>query len=148
MQLSHDLAQMNAQQLRDLAASLLAQVTQKEQALKSKQLKIDQLTHEMAILKRWRFARRSEQLDAVQRSLLEESLDEDLEALELELKELQSSSKAAQPPKDKPRRVALPTGLPRVEFHDEPEQTVCYCGCALERFDQDVSEKLNYIPGV
>src|SRR5215469_6638766 len=38
--------------------------------------------------------------------------------------------------------------LPRVEFHHEPEQTVCSCGCALERFDQDVSEKLDYTPGV
>jgi len=38
----------------------------------------------MATLKRWRFARRSEQLDALQRSLLEESIDEDIEAIGLE----------------------------------------------------------------
>lgn len=38
--------------------------------LNRKQLKIDQLTHEMAILKRWQFAKRSEQVDAVQYSLL------------------------------------------------------------------------------
>jgi transposase len=102
----------------------------------------------MATLKRWRFARRSEQLNAVQRSLLEEPIDEDLEAIGLELKELQSSPKAASPPKEKPRRVALPADLPRIEFHHEPDKTVCSCGCALERFDQDVSEKLDYIPGV
>ena len=82
MQLPRDLAQMNAQELRDLATALFAQVTQKDQELKYKQLKIDQLTHEMAILKRWRFGRRSEQLDPAQRSLLEESIDEDLEAIE------------------------------------------------------------------
>ena len=58
MQLPRDLGQMNAHELRDLAAALLAQVTQKDQELKFKQLKIDQLTHEMAILKRWRFSRR------------------------------------------------------------------------------------------
>jgi hypothetical protein len=148
MELPCDLAQMNADQLRDLTASLIHTVNQQAQQLQFRQLKIEQLTHEMATLKRWRFARRSEQMDAVQRSLLEESIDEDLEAIELELKELQSSPKAAQPPKDKPRRVALPAGLPRVEFRHEPEQTVCSCGCALERFDQDVSEKLDYIPGV
>jgi transposase len=81
MQLTRDLAQMNAQELRDLATALFTQVTQKDQELKFKQLKIDQLTHEMALLKRWRFGRRSEQLDALQRSLLEESIDEDLEAI-------------------------------------------------------------------
>jgi hypothetical protein len=60
MQLPRDMAQMNAQELRDLATSLFAQVTQKDQELKHKQLKIDQLTHEMAVLKRWQFGRRSE----------------------------------------------------------------------------------------
>jgi transposase len=153
---------MDAETLRDLATTLLQQLaqhqqalaekdqalTQKDEALKLKQLKIEQLTHEMATLKQWRFGRHSERLDSGQRSLLEESIDEDLEAIGLELKELQSSPKAAQPPKDKPRRVALPAGLPRVEFNHEPEQTVCSCGCALERFDQDVSEKLDYTPGV
>lgn len=148
MELPCDLARMNADQLRDLTASLIHTVNQQAQQLQFRQLRIEQLTHEMATLKRWRFAWRSEQLDALQRSLLEESIDEDLEAIELELKELQSSPKAAQPPKDKSRHVALPAGLPRVEFHHEPEQTVCSCGCALERFDQDVSEKLDYTPGV
>jgi len=148
MQLTRDLAQMNAQQLRDLATSLITQVTQKDQELKSKQLKIDQLTHEMAILKRWRFSRRSEQLDPAQRSLLEESIDEDLEAIGLEIAALREKPKRAQPPKDKPRRTALPAHLPRREIRHEPEHTVCSCGCQLERIGEDVSEKLDYIPGV
>ena len=50
MQLPRDMAQMDAQELRDLATSLFAQVTQQSQELKHKQLKIDQLTHEMAVL--------------------------------------------------------------------------------------------------
>jgi transposase len=148
MELSCDLAQMNAQELRDLATALLAQVTQKDQELKFKELKIEQLTHEMATLKRWRFARRSEQLDSGQRSLLEESIDEDLEAISLEIEALQASPKAARPPKQKPRRVALPAKLPRLEIRHEPERTVCSCGCRLERIGEDVSEKLDYTPGV
>jgi len=148
MELPCDLDQMNAQQLRDLTASLIQTVNQQTELLKSRQLKIDQLTHEMATLKRWRFARRSEQIDAVQRSLLEESIDEDLQAIELELEALRSAPEAAQPPKDKPRRVMLPAGLPRVEFQHEPEHTQCTCGCALERFGEDVSEKLDYLPGL
>jgi transposase len=148
MQVSPDLAQMNAQQLRDLATSLLAQVTQKDQDLKSKQLKIDQLTHEMAILKRWRFGRRSEQLDAVQRSLLEECIDEDLQAIERELQALGERRERPEPPKQKPRRTSLPAHLPRREISHEPENKVCGCGCALERIGEDVSEKLDYTPGV
>ena len=147
MQMPRDLAQMNAQELRDLAGSLLTQVTQKDEELKFKQLKIDQLTHEMAILKRWRFGRRSEQLDPAQRSLLEESIDEDLEAIELELEALREKRDRPEPPKHKPRRSALPAHLPRHEVRHEPEQTVCRCGCTLERIGEDVSEKLDYIPG-
>jgi len=141
MQLPRDLAQMNAQELRDLATALIAQ-------LNFKRLKIDQLTHEMAMLKRWRFGRRSERLDAVQRSLLEESIDEDLEAIELELEALHEKRERPEPPKEKPRRTALPAHLPRREIRHEPENTVCSCGCALERIGEDVSEKLDYIPGV
>jgi transposase len=148
MQLSRDLAQMNAQELRDLATALIGQVTKKDQELKFKQLKIDQLTHEMAILKRWRFSRRSEQLDPAQRSLLEESIDEDLEAIGLEIEALRGQPKRLEPPKDKPRRTALPAHLPRREIRHDPEHTVCSCGCQLERIGEDVSEKLDYIPGV
>jgi transposase len=148
MELPSNLDQLNPQQLRDLTASLIHTVNQQTELLKSRQLKIDQLTHEMATLKRWRFARRSEQIDAVQRSLLDESIDADLEAIELELEALRNAPDLPPPPKETPRRVALPTGLPRVEFQHEPEHTRCSCGCALERFGEDVSEKLDYAPGV
>ena len=148
MQSQRDLAQMNAQELRDLATALLTQVTQKDHELKSKQLKIDQLTHEMAVLKRWRFGRRSEQLDVAQRSLLEESIDEDLEAIELELEALREKhEQRPEPPKATPRRTALPAHLPRREVSHEPDSTVCRCGCQLERIGEDVSERLDYKPG-
>lgn len=55
----------------------------------------------MAVLKRWRYARRSEQLGAVQRSLLDENIDADLEAIGLEseaLKTKPSSLPKSQPP--------------------------------------------------
>jgi transposase len=145
MQLPRDFAQMNAQELRDLATALYTQVTQKDQELKTKQLKIDQLTHEMAVLKRWRFGRRSEQLDPAQRSLLDESIDEDLEAIELELEVLRG--KPLEPVKGTPRRTALPAHLPQRVVCHEPDQTVCRCGCQLERIGEDVSERLDYTPG-
>jgi len=33
-------------------------------------------------------------------------------------------------------------------IHHEPDNTDCRCGCALKRIGEDVSEKLDYIPGV
>jgi hypothetical protein len=45
---------MDAQELRDLTASLFAQLQRCDEELTRKQLKIDQLAHEMAIRKRWR----------------------------------------------------------------------------------------------
>ena len=80
MESSRELASMDAAELRNLTATLYAQLAERDtersahaalesRELKAKQLKIDQLTHEMAILKRWRFDRRSEQMDAMQRSL-------------------------------------------------------------------------------
>jgi transposase len=146
MELSRQLDQMNAEELRNLTATLLAELASRDNELKAKQLKIDQLTHEMAILKRYRFDRRSEQMDPVQRSLLDESIDADIEAIFLEIEALKYSPTA--PAKEKPRRAALPASLPRREIHHEPDDTQCGCGCRLERIGEDVSEKLDYTPGV
>jgi transposase len=159
MELPHDLGQMDAQELRNLTATLFAKLqlreselterdailSRRDEELKYKQLKIDQLTHEMAVLKRWRFAKRSEQLDAVQLRLLDESIDADLQAIELEIEALRAPSVK---PKGQPRRVALPKDLPRRDILHEPDNMQCGCGCALERIGEDVSEKLDYLPGV
>ena len=157
MEVSRELAQMDAEALRDLASTLFAQLAERDTAhatilakrdaeLRTKQLKIDQLTHEMAILKRWRFDRRSEQLDVVQRSLLDESIEADIEAICVELEVLRE--KPATKPKEKPRRVALPATFPRRDVPHEPDNTECTCGCRMERIGEDVSERLDYTPGV
>ena len=98
------LAKMDAHALREFAASLIDRIalldgdnlrlTGENARLgnenRTKQLKIDQLTHEMALLRRWKFAARSEQLTGEQRTLFEETLDADLEAIGLELEALRS----------------------------------------------------------
>jgi transposase len=153
MELSRQLDKMDAAELRNLTATLLAQLADRDAQLakrdaeiKTKQLKIDQLTHEMATLKRYRFDRRSEQMDPVQRSLLDESIDADIEAISLEIEALKE--KPASPPKEKPRRVALPASFPRRKIPHEPESTQCSCGFSLKRIGEDISEKLDYTPGV
>jgi transposase len=141
------LASMDAQQLREFAAGLLERIARDEHALQHKQLKIDQLTHEMAVLKRWKFAARSEQWRGVQGSLLEETIEADLEAVVVELAGLRPIEQIPGA-KDKPKRSPLPAHLPRVEVHHEPGQTTCGCGAVLKRIGEDVSEKLDYTPGV
>jgi len=141
------LARMNADELREFAARLITEIADTRREVSLKQIKIDQLTHEMAILKRWKFAARSEQLQGEQRHLFDETVEADLEAIELELTALQRADEKAVP-KQQPKRAPLPAHLPRTEIRHEPESTVCACGCALKRIGEDVSEKLDYLPGV
>ncbi len=148
------LDQLDAQQLREVARSLIADVASKSAALQAqqrentfKQALIDKLTHEMAVLKRLKFAAKSEAFNAEQRSLLEDSIDADLAALAAEI-EQHVPVKADKADKHQPKRAALPPELPRTEHHHEPASTTCGCGCALQRIGQDVAEKLDYTPGV
>lgn len=147
MHTADQLARMDAGSLRSLAAQLIAEVTDVRRDNALKQLKIDQLTHEMAILKRWKFAARSEQLNPAQRQLFEETIEADLEAIGLELEALKSTEQRTRP-KQTPRRAPLPADLPRTEIRHEPDASICTCGCTLKRIGEDVSEKLDYVPGV
>ena len=58
--------------------------------------KIDWLTHEMAVLKRWKFRRSCEQFAADQVSLLNETIDADIAAIGQEVKGLAPLEKAAE----------------------------------------------------
>ena len=126
---------------------LMSEVRARDSELRFKDARIAQLTHEMAVLKRWKFAARSEKLGAEQQSLLDEAIDADLVAIEQEIEQLAAQSKADAIP-NKPRRMPLPANLPRIEVRHEPESTTCGCGCQLRRIGEDVSEKLDYTPGV
>ena len=72
---------MEAAHLREVVRSMLAQAKHKDAA-------IEKLTHENAVLKRFKFAARSERFNAEQRSLLEETLDADLQAVAEEIERL------------------------------------------------------------
>jgi len=158
MVISHPLESLSAPQLRELAASLIADIAARDKVLVSKdqeilyrETKINQLTHEIAVLKRWKFGRSREQLDSTQGNLLEEAVDADLAAIERELEQLTDTASAGNDKKEakqQPKRAALPPQLPRTDHHHEPERTTCDCGCQLKRIGEDVSEKLDYTPGV
>lgn len=165
---------LNAQQLRELASSLIAQLAHRDQALTERdqaitdrdeviarkdqdilyrQTKIDQLTHEMAVLKRWKFGKSREHLDMPQASLLDEAIDGDIAAIEMELAQLAPApaAKSDTAPQALPKRAPLPANLPRREVRHEPASTTCQapgCGCQMKRIGEDVAEKLDYVPGV
>jgi hypothetical protein len=147
MNLPADLDALSPEQLRALAAQLMTQVGEKERELHYRQTRIDQLTHELAVLKRLQFGKRSEQLDTEQMSLLDEAIDADLAALEAELEQLQPETPPGKQ-RQQPKRSPLPPQLPRTEIHHEPEDTSCACGCQRVRIGEDISEKLDYTPGV
>lgn len=113
--------------------------------LKHKQTLLDKLTYEMALLKRLKFAAKTEALHAEQRSLLEDDLEEDLQAVHEEVEQLKSEAERA--PRQQPKRLPLPAQLPRQQFQHEPEVTEC-CHQPMRRIGEDVAEKLDYTPGV
>jgi transposase len=134
------LSHLNAEELREMVQSL-------RQTVSFKQATIDKLTHENALLKRLKFAAQSERFSAEQRSLLEETLDEDTQAVHDEMAQL-SAEPIAPRVKDQPKRQPLPAHLPRIDIRHEPDFTTCRCGCQMQRIGEDVAEKLDYQPGV
>mgnify|MGYP001074857013 CR=1 FL=1 len=152
---------LNPEQLRALAAQLIRRVETLDQQVETMgktvetmgqkinrdQTVIEKLTHGIAQLKRLKFAKSSEQLNPQQASLLDDLIDTDIAAIEAELQALQTALTPTEK-KQKPKRTALPAEFPRTLIHHEPDNTHCPCGCALKRIGEDVSEKLDYTPGV
>lgn len=101
-----DLSQLSPDQLRHLAAMMMSQVEQQDRVLQERERALAQsqetlrhteqinqkLTFELALLKRHAFGKRSEQLNVLQISLLEEMVDADIAAIETELEDLKLTS--------------------------------------------------------
>ncbi|WP_029922793.1 IS66 family transposase [Nevskia soli] len=138
---------LNAVELRAMVSELLVRIDQDQRIITWKDAKLAKVTFELAQLRRLKFGRGSEQMDAIQKPLFDESVEEDLAALGQDLEDL-STPTAEDKPKRAPKRTALPAHLPRVEHRHEPDSTTCACRCALKRIGEDVSEKLDYAPGV
>ena len=151
---------LDPQQMRQALLTLMAEMAAKDELLDRrhrevafKQAQVDKLTHELAVLKRLKFAATSEKfcagLSAEQKSLLEETLDADIAQACAEI-DRADGDKKGKDSKDKqsPKREPLPPHLPRREVRHEPESTACGCGCQMKRIGQDISEKLDYEPGV
>jgi hypothetical protein len=131
-----DLDELSADELRQLASRLLVETN-------AKQALIDKLTHEMAVLKRLKFAATSEAYAGERQRLLFETIETDLHALSAEIARV-APDVPAERGKRQPKRAPLPAGLPRTDIHHEPASTTCRCGCQMKRIGEDIAEKLDY----
>jgi transposase len=114
-----------------------------EARLIGQKLELEKLRFEIACLKRMRYGRSSEQLDAK------------ITQMQLTLEDLEASlaerpPEVVPPPKEpaaKPVRRPLPAHLPREDVVHETPCTCPACGGALRRLGEDVSEMIEYVPG-
>ena len=163
-----DLQALSPAELAQLAAQMLAHITEQSkhidaqskridsqaQAIKWRDAKIESITLQLARLKAWKFGAKSERMNAEQREIFEETLAADQADLEAQLAALQANCTASRSAPDKqqrrqPKREALPPHLPRVDQRIEPEDTHCPtpgCGRPMTRVGEDVSEKLDIVP--
>jgi len=112
--------------------------------LRSRDVLIEQLKLQLARLRRMKFGRSSEALDA------------QIAQLEFSLEELEANAAAAPAPQseaqsapDTPVRKPLPAHLPRESHVHEPPSGTCQCpkcGGRLRPLSEDVSEVLEYVP--
>jgi transposase len=147
-----ELQSMDETALRALAKQLMATLGEQskvidttQQELHVKETLVAKLTFEISVLRRARYGRAAETLDAKQRELFDSDIEEDLAELEVELEDVGPKKPSGE--KRKPKRAPIPDDLPRTDIYHEPDNTQCACGCQLKRIGQDVSEKLDYVPG-
>ena len=143
MQLEHQDTFNQQQVILDQQAAILARHSDE---IKNKDLKISQLTFEIATLKRLKFGKKSEQLAADQFKLFDDAVMADIAEIEQELKVV-NGGQASVGEMPKPRKVAFPAEFPRTEIHHELDAT-CNCGCEMKRIGEDVTEKLDDTPGI
>lgn len=127
--------------LKALIGDLVGQLDAKHQAITSLEHRIADLRLQIAVLRRARFGRRSEQLD------------QQLSQLELMLEDMQSThadvvaDKPPRPAAQRPVRKPLPDHHPRETQTLDPETDACpACGGRLKALGEDVSETLEHVP--
>jgi transposase len=132
-----------AAQLPNDVEALKAELIAARAIVIEQKIELEKLRFEIACLKRAKYGRSSEQLDA--RILQMQLTLEDLEATLAQTPE-PLRPPAKQPPA-KPVRRALPAHLPRQEIVHESSCSCPSCGGSLRRLGEDVSEMIEYLPG-
>lgn len=128
--------------------TLTKTVERQGDALKTAHLTIDKLNMELAYLRRMRYGRSSEQMDAQQLELLAQNTQTTaVPVIDLQAERERRKGKSNQ----RPELRHLPEHLPRetvIHEHRHGEDCTCLdCGSELRAIGQDVSEVLDYEPG-
>ena len=118
--------------LKGLVASLASE-------LKSRDILIEKLKHQLAGLRRHQFGSRAESLDQLVLTLEEEEIARAAES--------PKTSEAPADEKRQPKRRPLPDHLPRNETVLSAGVACVACGGKLKRLGEDVTEELEYVPG-
>jgi transposase len=152
-----NMRELKAQDLQGLsredAHTVIEHIRRQEREIVLKNAKLERITFELARLKAWKFAAKTEAMNAEQRQLFEETLAADEASLQAQLDALQAQTPVPQAAlaedRRQPKRQALPEHLPRVEHHHEPANTNCPtpdCGQPMQRVGEDISERLDIVP--
>lgn len=118
-----NLDQLNPEQLRGLAVQWIQRVETIGKQIAHQKSVNKKLAHEIALLKRFKFSRRSEQLSLDQASLLDDLIDTDIAAIEADLEALLPAP-AEVKVRQQPKRAPLPSQFPRTLIHHEPVRGV------------------------
>ena len=137
--------------LRAFALACQGELKAAQTAVQLKALEIEKLRFQIAKLRRMQFGRSSERITR------------QIEQLELQLEELETSEaediarteasepEAPVPARAKPKRKPLPDHLPRQEvLHQPAGDAACICpacGGGMGKLGEDVTEVLDYVPG-
>ena len=129
--------------LKEIIASQSARYSEKEQYYQSQ---ISHLHEQVRHLRGKLFGRKTERY-ATEGEQEQLRLFDEIEEAQTHKPDKDEISVGAHKRKKRGRKP-LPEDLPRVEVvHDLPEeQKTCACGCRLSKIDEEVSEKLDYIP--
>jgi transposase len=127
------------QNLPDEAAELKQLVGTLASELKSRDILIEKLRHQLAGMRQHRFGSRSEALDQLELTLEEAEI--------MRAAEVARAAPPASEEKRQPERRPLPDHLPRNEEILSPGDACGHCGGKLKLLGDDVTEELEYIPG-
>ena len=113
---------------------------------------IAKLVAEIARLKRWRFGRSAERMDAtlLQLQLLLDDLQmpSDSKVAEPEVLPTEESTQATHATRLRRAPRAFPAHLPRETIVHAPASCTCPdCGAAMRKLGEDISEMLDFVPG-
>ncbi|WP_218950503.1 transposase, partial [Acinetobacter sp. YH1901141] len=139
-----DLSQLTHEQLLEFTRQLAMQhqsLAQSNQELEKSNQQLDakvqhlsiltqKYEHELALFKQHKFGSKNEHLTAKQIHLWDESVEEDIAAVDLELERLNADKTDAATHKakaNKPKRRLLPDHLHTIRIEHEPASTQCSC---------------------